>query len=252
MNNKINIIHPAYATKLGLRTRKIDVSIQKIDGSHLDTFGMVIADCLVKDKLEMVRLFQEIFLLANINLKVIMEMLFLTLSRADVWFAEWEFVWKTCTDVESISTIRRVEIITKGEFVAVALNTDDEIFMVHIAALVEPTTILIHPFCQAKVASLMSEKTGICAEYSNFFSIFSLKSGAELQGHTRINDYLIDLLNDKQPPYSPIYSLGLVELKTLKTYIKANLASGFIRPSKSPASALILFVQKKTVASAYP
>ena len=31
----------------------------------------------------------------------------------------------------------------------------------------------------------------------------------------------------------------------LKTYIKANLASGFIRPSKSPAGALILFVRKK-------
>ena len=31
----------------------------------------------------------------------------------------------------------------------------------------------------------------------------------------------------------------------LKTYIKANLASNFIRPSKSPAGTLILFVLKK-------
>ena len=31
----------------------------------------------------------------------------------------------------------------------------------------------------------------------------------------------------------------------MKTYIKANLASGFIRPSKSPAGAPILFVRKK-------
>ena len=61
---------------------------------------------------------------------------------------------------------------------------------------------------------------------------------------TRINEYAIELKNDKQPPYRPIYSLGLVELETLKTYIKINLANGFIRPLKSPAGAPILFVCK--------
>ena len=63
--------------------------------------------------------------------------------------------------------------------------------------------------------------------------------------HTRINDYPINLLDDKQPLYGLIYSLGPVKLETLKTYIKANLASGFIRPSKFPAGTLILFVQEK-------
>ena len=47
-------MHPAYATKLGLRARKIDVGVQKINGSHLNTFEMVIADFSVKDKLERV------------------------------------------------------------------------------------------------------------------------------------------------------------------------------------------------------
>ena len=55
--SEVNIMHPAYATKLGLRARKIDVSAQKIDGSYLDTFRMVIADCSVKDKLGRVRFF---------------------------------------------------------------------------------------------------------------------------------------------------------------------------------------------------
>ena len=35
-----------------------------------------------------------------------------------------------------------------------------------------------------------------------------------------------------------------MELKTLKAYIEINLANGFIRPSKSPAGAPILFDQK--------
>ena len=35
-----------------------------------------------------------------------------------------------------------------------------------------------------------------------------------------------------------------MELKTLKTYIETNVANGFIRPSKSPSGATIVFVRK--------
>ena len=145
----------------------------------------------------------------------------------------------------------KVEIINKREFAAPALNKDDEtfvnneIFVLHVVALAEPTITPIYPSHQAQVAALTSEETGIPAEYSDFSNIFSSDSAAELPEHTGINDHPIDLLDNKQPPYGPIYSLGPVELETLKTYIKANLASGFIRPSKSPAGAPILFVQKK-------
>ena len=59
--NDINAMHPAYATKLVLCTRKINIDLQKIDGSYLDTFGIVIADCLVKNKLRRVRFFQRPF-----------------------------------------------------------------------------------------------------------------------------------------------------------------------------------------------
>lgn len=67
---------------------------------------------------------------------------------------------------------------------------------------------------------------------------------AELPEHTGINDHAIDLIDGQQPPYGPIYSLGPEGLETLKTYIETNLANVFIRPSKSPAGAPILFVKK--------
>ena len=245
LGSEVNAMHPAYATKLGLHARKIDVGAQKIDGSHLDTFGMVIADCSVKDKLGRVRFFQETFLLANIGLKVVLGMPFLTLSKEDIRFAERELVWRTYTAAEALPMTKRVEMINKREFAAAALNADNEIFVVYIAALAEPTTMPIHPSRQAQVAVLTSEKTGIPAKYSNFSNVFSLDSAAELPEHTRINDHPIDLLDNKQPPYGPIYSLGLVELEMLKTYIKANLASSFIRPSKSPTGAPIPFIRKK-------
>ena len=123
-----------------------------------------------------------------------------------------------------------------------ALNADDEIFVVYVAALTEPTTIPIDSSYYAEVATPMSEKNGIFAEYSNFFNIFSSDSTTELLKHTRINYHPINLLEDKQLFYSSIYILGQVDLEILKTYIEANLASGFIRPSKSPFGILILFV----------
>ena len=60
-----------------------------------------------------------------------------------------------------------------------------------------------------------------------------------LPERTGINEHTIKLEDGKQPPYEPIYSLSPIELKVLKTYIKTNLANGFIQPLKSPAGALI-------------
>ena len=85
----------------------------------------------------------------------------------------------------------------------------------------------------------------IPSEYANYTNVFSPNSAAEFPEHTGINNHPIDLIDDKQPPYGPIYSLRPVELETLKTYIKTNLANGFIRPSKSPAGAPILFIRKR-------
>ena len=79
--SKVNAMHPIYAMKLDLCTRKINVGVYNIDGSHLDTFGIVIADCLVKNKLTRVRFFQETFFLANIGLEVSWGYLFSLLAE---------------------------------------------------------------------------------------------------------------------------------------------------------------------------
>ena len=195
--SKVNAIHSTYTTKLSLRARKIDVCVQKINGSHLVIFGMVIADCSVKDKLRRVRFFEETFLLAHIGLEVVLGMLFLTLSKADIRFADRELVWRTYTAAEVLPMTRKVEIIGKKEFAMAALNADNETFVMHVAALAEPTTMPIYLSCQAQVAALISEKTGIPTEYSDFSNVFSSDSAAELPEHTEINDQPINLLNDK-------------------------------------------------------
>ena len=44
----------------------------------------------------------------------------------------------------------------------------------------------------------------------------------------RINKYMIELVEDKEPLYRPIYSLILIKPKFFKIYIKTNLAYYFI------------------------
>lgn len=61
---------------------------------------------------------------------------------------------------------------------------------------------------------------------------------------TSINEHAIRLVNDKHWANRLIYSIALVELKILKTYIETNLVNMFIQPSKSFAGASILFVQR--------
>ena len=118
-------------------------------------------------------------------------------NSADLRFAEGELVPE------------RVELFSAKELAAAALGVDNEAF-VHLAFILEATNI--HPSRQAQIASLNVKEVTIPAEYSDYTDVFSSDSAAELPEHTGINDHPIDLVDNKQPPYSPIYSLGLVEL----------------------------------------
>lgn len=66
----------------------------------------------------------------------------------------------------------------------------------------------------------------------------------ELPKNTGINENAIKLIDGKQLLYGPIYALSLIELKSLKTYIKTKLKTRFIWPFKSLIGAPILFDKK--------
>ena len=48
--SEVNAMHPSFAKQLGLPIRPTDVGAQKIDGTTLDTHGMVVAAFLLVDK----------------------------------------------------------------------------------------------------------------------------------------------------------------------------------------------------------
>ena len=248
--SEVNAIHPSFVKQLGLSIRPTNVGAQKIDGTILDTHEMVVAAFSMEDKANRVRFFEETFLVANVSPEVVLGMPFLTLSNADVDFSGRALRWRTYTTEEALPTTRRIKLVGKKEFTVAALDLEHETYIVHVASLssISLVTFLdVHLSRRPRISGLIAEEapTKVPAEYSDFADVFSPDLASELPEHTGINDHAIELVDGyQQPPYGPIYSLGPVELETLKAYIETNLANGFIRPSKSPAGAPILFDRK--------
>lgn len=111
------------------------------------------------------------------------------------------------------------------------MNPDEKLFVVHIASLSLGSWVVIYPASEAQIVTLDTKKVIVLPEYSNYANVFLKASAIELSKHTGINDYPINLVDDKEPPYGLIYSLKPVYLETLKTYIETNLANNFIQPS---------------------
>lgn len=89
-----------------------------------------------------------------------------------------------------------------------------------------------------------AELSHVPKEYLDLKEVFSKSRAATLPAH-RPYDCAIDLLPGAMPPRGRIFSLSLPERQAMDAYIKDSLASGFIRPSKSPAGAGFFFVGKK-------
>ena len=104
----------------------------------------------------------------------------------------------------------------------------------------------VHFKKQVQVETLLFNKalTKVLAEYFDYNNIFSTKYVVKLSENTGMNEHTIKLEEDKQLLFGPIYSLRVVELETLKIYIKTNLANDFIQLFKATARALILFNKK--------
>ena len=83
---------------------------------------------------------------------------------------------------------------------------------------------------KAQVGALIFNKAPIkvLVKYSDYSNIFSVKIAAKLPKYSKIDNHAIELKKIEQLPFGFIYSPKLVELKTMKMYIKTNPANGFI------------------------
>ena len=120
----------------------------------------------------------------------------------------------------TLPTTRRVELVGKKEFAAVALDPDYKTYVVHVGfvnfvALPSSSLLDVHPTCRPQIAGLIAEKapTKVPVKYADFADVFSPDLASKLPEYTRINNHAIELVDAKK----------------------------FIRLSKSPAGAPIFF-----------
>ena len=164
-NNKVNTIYLTFARELGLPIRSIDIGAQKIDDIILDTFRIVVIDFLVIDKVNRVRFFEKTFLVANGSPKIVLGILFFTLSDVDVDFLSPKLRWKIYITEKAFPTTRHVKLVDKKEFAVVALDLESEPFVIHVASLSSnllpsssPLGFDIYPSQKPQTSDIIAEK----------------------------------------------------------------------------------------------
>ena len=100
------------------------------------------------------------------------------------------------------------------------MDKNFETFMIYIISF--NLALGIHLDKAAQIASLFIEKVKILDKYSDFANVFLEEKTLVLPEYIKFNEHAINLEDGKQPPYGLIYSLGPVELETLKTYIETH------------------------------
>ena len=89
-DSEVNTIYLTFAKELGLPIRQTEVKAQKIDGTMLDIFRIVVVAFSIADKTNQIKFFKKTFLLANVSPEIVLGMPFLTLSGANVNFLDQE------------------------------------------------------------------------------------------------------------------------------------------------------------------
>ena len=154
------------------------------------------------------------------------EVFFLIFGNADIQFPDQELTWRAYTTQKDLLTTQRVELINKKKFAKIALDENVKAILIYVVFFTLKITIYLAR--EAHIALLLTKKDLVLEKHLNFADLFSKKSAEVLSKRIGINKYAINMQEGKKPSYGSIYRLGPIELKTLNTYIKTNLANGFI------------------------
>ena len=188
----------AFAHQLGLKILKTNVGAQKIDSTTLKTYNIVVSTFFILNKNSRERFFEKSFLFADVKPNIVLGILFLSMSNIDIDFQAWDLQLRFYTTEDVFSTTKQVKLIEKKEFVIAALNLEHKAFIVHIAALNIDIGDKIHLSKKAQIAHLKANEAlfKVFSEYADFADIFSPKLTAKLSEHTRINNHIIELMDN--------------------------------------------------------
>lgn len=132
LDKKVNVIILGYILKLGMKIRLTNVKTQKINSSIFQIFETILANFQIKDKLNQAQYFQKLFLLADINIEVVLEIFFLIFKNTNIYFVKKKLISKFYTTAKALHTIKQIKIINKKSFAKKALNKNVKILVLDI------------------------------------------------------------------------------------------------------------------------
>lgn len=104
----------------------------------------------------------------------------------------------------------------------------------------EVYTLSISKMDSIDPATTAGRSDSIRAEYQDLHKVFNEESSNELPKHG-ISDMKIEFKEGQEPKNTSLRAMLLVELEEVRSYLEENLGKGWIRRSKSPISAPIVF-----------
>lgn len=121
---------------------------------------------------------------------------FLILSNIKINFLKRKLNLRSYTTIETLPTTKQIKLVEKKKFIVIALDLNNEIFIIHVAFLICTNVYLFH---KAQIALLIHDNAPIVvlSKYVDFANVFSHNLVAKLLEYIGINDYLINLVKSQ-------------------------------------------------------
>ena len=140
--------------------------------------------------------------------------------------------------------VMQFKVIIKKKFIIATHNLKNKAFIVYISFISNNSDVYLFDIAQIVFLKVNETFSFILSKYIDFIDVIFKDLVAELLEYSKINNNTIDLINRYQLLYKLIHILELIYSKTLKTYIKINLAKSFSKPFKALANIFIFFIKK--------
>jgi hypothetical protein len=240
-----NFISQAVADRLGLqlalsgRRRRRAVRqpplVAAVNGESLRTTAVVREMVRMRDSAGVKRSHAVNFVVADIRgYDVILGMAWLKKQNPDINWDSGVWHWRTRTEAED----RPICLVSAAAFVATMHAERTQGYEFHF------TDLDLDRDTAGDVLMATGPEPTDPDAYKAYVRVFSEADSESMPNHGP-QDLAIELLDGKQSLWGPIYNLSEKELATLRDYLETQLKRGWIRPSKSPAGAPVLFVPKK-------
>jgi hypothetical protein len=224
----LNLMDAVLAKELGLTWRQLPprVGASTANGTSMTIYGIAEVEMSIQDSLGH-ELTQNVpFLVADLRkYPIYLGMPWVADTNPKMDYKKKEVYFRS-KDEALLSAFIHIDVEIAEEFQDSVEEGDIDLYVFHVSSEEERSLQILPEY------------------YSEYKELFSSDRSTELPSHGP-QDLAIELEPGLKPPYSPLYNLSSIELAALRKYINDYLARGWIRRSRSPAGAPILFTKKK-------